>query len=252
MPERKDGLVVLDFDGVLNEGSPDLYYQGYHVAFSGVGCELTIDEQKTRIDEKWGSSHVIIINHVLQETQEYADDAKAIFEEYMESVFAEGIKDVSGSAEMLGRLASKYCLALNTAAPRRALLGSIMPRLGIDPSLFNAGIVTADQLNANYSKPSPYIINILRAQQGFLASETVMIGDSDADMRSARDAAVEPIAVTGTGNLNSETVKELPYVRYVVDTVIEVEGLLPEIIVVKKNLKVPSASITDESEPALV
>jgi phosphoglycolate phosphatase-like HAD superfamily hydrolase len=234
--ERKDGLIICDFDGVFNEGSPDLYYEGYYIALNGAGCELSIDEQHARIDEKWGSSHKVIIKYVMAEKPEYASDAVEIFEDFMESVFTERIQGVDGSVEMLGRLASKYTLALNTAAPRNVLMGNIMPKLGIDKSFFEAGIVTADQLSSNYSKPSPHIINIIRERQGYQRSRTVMVGDSVADMESAKNAGVEPIAVTGTGNLTDETVKELPYVRNIVDKVTEIEELVPKIINLRRRL----------------
>lgn len=230
MSERKDGLIVCDFDGVFNEGSPDLYYEGYYITFNAVGCDLTVDEQHARIDARWGSSHPVIIEYVMSEKPEVIPDAVRIFEDYMESAFTEQIRPVKGSTEMLGRLVARYHIALNTAAPRRALLAHVMPKLGIDPALFDAGIVTADQLNSSYSKPSPLIINILREQYGYPSSRTVMIGDSVTDMESARKAKVEPVAVTGTGNLNPQSVKELPYVRYSVDRVTDVEELLPEII----------------------
>jgi phosphoglycolate phosphatase-like HAD superfamily hydrolase len=233
---QRDGLLILDFDGVLNEGSPDLYYEGYYTAFSGVGCVLSVAEQRRRIDEKWGASHRVIIAYVLQETPELIEGAIEIFEYFMQSAYTERIRPVSGSAEMLGRLVSKYHLALNTAAPRRALIENIMPKLDIDPMVFEAGIITADQLNVSYSKPSPYIINILRAQSGYDESKTVMIGDSVADMESARRADVRSIAVIGTGNLNANTVKELRYVDLVVDQVTEVEEALPEVISAKKKL----------------
>jgi len=234
--ERKDGLIICDFDGVFNEGSPDLYYEGYYIALNGAGCELSVDEQHARIDEKWGSSHKVIINYVMAEKPEYASDAIEIFEEFMESVFSERIQGVDGCVEMLGRLASKYVLALNTAAPRKVLMGNIMPKLGIDKSLFEAGIVTADQLSSNYAKPSPHIINVLRERQGYLRTRTVMVGDSVADMESAKNAGVEPIAVTGTGNLTDESVKELPYVRNIVNKVTEIEELIPKIISSRRRL----------------
>jgi phosphoglycolate phosphatase-like HAD superfamily hydrolase len=234
--ERKDGLIICDFDGVFNEGSPDLYYEGYYVALNGAECELSVDEQHARIDEKWGSSHKVIIDYAMAEKPEMAPDAVEIFEGFMESVFTERIKIVDGSVEMLGRLASKYTLALNTASPRNALFNNIMPKLGIDRSFFDGGIVTADMLSSNFSKPSPLIINIIRANQGYPRSRTVMVGDSVADMESAKNARVEPIAVTGTGNLTEHSVKELPYVRYTVDRVTEIEELVPKVIETRRKL----------------
>src|SRR5579884_4184337 len=112
MHEKKDGLVICDFDGVFNEGSPDLYYEGYYITFSNAGCELTVDEQHARIDEKWGSSHKVIIEYVLAEKPEAVADAIRTFEGFMEDIFAEKIKPIEGSIEMLGRLVAKYHLAL--------------------------------------------------------------------------------------------------------------------------------------------
>lgn len=242
MTENKDGLIIWDFDGVLNEGSPDLYYEGYYIALGAAECELSIEEQHARIDEKWGSSHKVIIDYVMAEKPENIPDAVEAFEDYMVRTFVERIQPVDGSTEMLGRLVAKYHLALNTAAPREALLNHVMPKLGIDQALFDAGIHTAEQFNSVHAKPSPAIINKIRSASGYPISQTVMIGDSVADMESARNAQVEPIAVTGTGNLNQRSVKELPYVRYSVDKVTEVEEILPEIM--RKRIALGSAGLS--------
>lgn len=250
MKKGKDGLAVFDFDGVFNTGSQPAYYDGYEIALNAVGSELTPEEQRLLIDDSWGSSHKVIIERVLASHPDFGSDpdlvsdAVDVFEDYMERMFAHRIEPVKGSSDMLGRLAGQYSLALNTAAPRNALLNSIMPRLDIEPAVFNAGIVTADLLSDNYTKPAPYVIGILMAQQSFTAEQTVMVGDSEVDMESARSAGVEPIAITGTGNLTQLAAKELGYVRYAIGDVTELEELLPKILpphellgkVVVKNL----------------
>jgi phosphoglycolate phosphatase-like HAD superfamily hydrolase len=259
MKKSKDGLAVFDFDGVFNTGSQPAYYDGYEIALSAVGSELSPEEQRLLIDENWGSSHKVIIGRVLASHPDFGSDpdlvsdAVDVFEDYMERTFAHRIEPVKGSSDMLGRLAGRYSLALNTGAPRNALLNSIMPSLDIEPTIFNAGIVTADQLSDNYTKPAPYVIGILMAQQRFAPEQTVMVGDSIADMESAKSAGVEPIAITGTGNMTPMTAKELGYVRYRLGDVTELEELLPKIMTQHELLgKVVLKDVTDTETGLLV
>ncbi len=230
MTETKQGLLIFDFDGVFNVGSQKLYEESYLAALADSGAGLSYDEAISRIRLNWGSPHQAIIGELLLEQPELLPTTLKLYEQNLTTIFTEGIQEVPGCVETLGRLSTDYILALNTAADRKTLLNSVMPRLGIDPSLFDGGILTADILeDESLAKPEPFSVQFLMGFNEVSANRTVMVGDSSADMLSAIHAGVEPIAVIKTGNLDETTARDLG-VRHIIEDITHIEAVLPSII----------------------
>jgi len=235
--ERQDKkLIIFDFDGVFNLNSMEAYYHTYNLALHEIGVKMETLEQQKVIDRAWGSSHKEILLELLREVnggsidpdkvppvdqQLFSRSVKA-FEEILADDFPEIIRPVPGASKMLGRLASKYTLALNTAADPEVLLEKVMPKLDIQPQMFEGGMMMALDLiddRKALPKPHPYTTLKLMERNNVEPSQTIMVGDSGADVETAMYAGVESIYVPLTGKLTAAEVAEygveaLPDVTY--------------------------------------
>ena len=222
-----DGLIVFDFDGVLDLGSQEAYEYILRETLLDSGVELPEDEVIRRINASWGSQLSNVLRELLREHPELYPKARDVLQECLWEDFPEMIRGIPGAPEKLGELALKYSLAINTAADRKPLVGRVMPKLGIDPELF-AYIFTADDINnPNEYKPEPHGLRLIMKELGFLPAQTTMVGDSDSDVLTAQFSSVEPIVVL-TGNLDIEEADELG-VKYIIEDVTKIDTALGQI-----------------------
>ncbi len=243
METKQKKLIIFDFDGVFNLNSMEAYYHTYNQALLESSIEMDPTEQKEIIDSVWGSSHKDILMELLRanagdikdpDSIPYVDDesfnkALANYEGVLAEDFPELIKPVPGAPQMLGRLATTRTLALNTAADPEVLLGKVMPNVGIDPRLFQGGMVMAlDLIDKKYAKPKPdpYTTNTLMERNKVGPDETIMVGDSGADVETAIYAGIDikDIYVPLTGKLTADEVREYGVVP--IRTVTSLEGKL--------------------------
>lgn len=87
---------------------------------------------------------------------------------------------------------------------------------------------TYGQSDAFPRKPAPDIIHHLIDESGFNPDDSIYIGDSDVDVRTAKNANITSIAVTWGYRSKDVLVKENP--DYIVDSVFELEGVLTFLI----------------------
>ena len=73
-------LLIFDWDDVFTLGSTKGYYACYHQAIESVGIVLLPEEEKRRIDSKWGSPHRVEIEALLKEYPELIDRAVMEYE----------------------------------------------------------------------------------------------------------------------------------------------------------------------------
>jgi|GEM_PF-3767749 len=229
-------LIIFDFDGVFNLESMEAYYHTYGVAMFESGVDLDAEVQREVIDRAWGSSHKEIILELLREAAGGTRDPDSVpvvdpeffksvverYEEILADDFCEMIKPVPGAALMLGRLANRYTLALNTAADPAVLLEQVMPKLKIEPEMFQGGMMMAldlvDDRRAK-PKPHPYTTKKIMERNGVEPEQAIMVGDSGSDIETALYAGIDDIYVPLTGKLTAAEaaeygVKVIPDVTY--------------------------------------
>jgi phosphoglycolate phosphatase-like HAD superfamily hydrolase len=213
----------------------EAYYHIYNTCLQELGVSLPAEEQRRIIDENWGSSHRVILMALLKAAKQSGHLDKPVnintlqqtFEDVSLEDFAELIKPVPGAVEMLGRLASRYTLALNTAADPEVLFGRVMPKLNMhEPTkLFSGGVRTAINLtDERLAKPDPHTVLGLMKDNNVKPGQTAMIGDSSSDVFCAMGAGIEDIAVPLTGKMTREDAAEFDVV--VIPDVTYVEQLL--------------------------
>jgi phosphoglycolate phosphatase-like HAD superfamily hydrolase len=204
-------LIIFDFDGVFNLNSMEAYHHCYRVALEEGDVSMAEEDQSTIINRAWGSSHRDIIAALLPPGDNRYSDVVRAYEEILGEDFAEIINGVPGAPQMLERLAGRFSLALNTAADPEVLLEQVMPKVGIEPGLFHGGMVMAlNLIGDEYARPKPFpdTTQRLMERNGVQPHETVMVGDSHADIQSAIEAGIDDIAVPLTGQLTRVEAQE--------------------------------------------
>lgn len=249
-------LIIFDFDGVFNLESMEAYYHTYGLALLESGVNLDSVAQREVIDQAWGASHKDIVLELLREAAggsldpdsvpviepELLDGVIKKYEEILAEDFCEMIQPVPGATLMLGRLASRYALALNTAADPVVLLEQVMPKLKIEPGIFQGGMMMAlDLIDDRLAKPKPhpYTTQKIMEKNGVEPAQTIMVGDSGSDVETALYAGIDDIYVPLTGKLTAEEAAE-----YGVET-------LPDVTHLERRLENKSSNFSPYPADAL-
>ncbi|MBX4197178.1 HAD family phosphatase [Candidatus Saccharibacteria bacterium] len=222
--EGRDGLIIFDFDGVFNQNSTEAYREVYFETLKDVGIELSEEEKQSRINSKWGSRSSEIVRELVKEHPELFPGAVKFSKKYLSEIFPKRLNPIPGTTELLGRLVTRFTLAIDTAADRDVLVEKVMPKLNIDPALFKEIVTAEDLADVALSKPDPHTPQLIMEKLGFKPEQTVMVGDSENDVLAALYSDIEPI-VPLTGNLNREEAEELG-VNYVIADVTRLESAL--------------------------
>jgi phosphoglycolate phosphatase-like HAD superfamily hydrolase len=221
-PEQKD-LIVFDFNGVFDTGDNQVFNHVIWRCLDESGVDVTRQMIAQRMNDMSGKAPKKVMLSFVNDNPEARKSALELHDRYMASDFVEMTKTIPGSAETIEALKSKYSLALNTSADRRNLFRVMLPRLGIDASYFEGGIITEDDLPEEEQKPEPAGLFRLLKANNVQPERAIMVGDSITDILSAGFAGVEPVA-TLSGNLTLLQALELP-VDYIIKDVTE----LPEV-----------------------
>lgn len=206
---KSSKLVIYDWDGVLALGSNDVIRSLHQSVLAELGVSLDEAEERARLDAAWGNKHQIVNSNLLKERPHLLEAANRLYMRRFVNEYPENVRPVKGGAKLLGRLAvSGYTQALNTASPTKLLVKKVFPKFGIDPAVFNGGMISAYDLDEPaQAKPDPYTIRFLMDQNGFRPDQTVMVGDSGADVLAAYYCGVD-VVVPLTGNLDRQTAEE--------------------------------------------
>lgn len=212
----KPKLLIFDWDDVFTLGSKEGYHACLRAAVSGVGVTLDPEIEQQRISENWGKPHPEELKALLREHPHLVPEAIRIYEKtFFEGGFVRHLTYLTGSNQLLNRLAKDYTLALATGAHPEILFDQIMPKFNV-PDVFSKVISTYELDDPEKSKPHPYMVNQIMAELGFEPDETWFIGDAESDVLSAQAANVEPVVVL-TGRLDRKAAKELNVTKIIDD-----------------------------------
>ncbi|HLR03212.1 MAG TPA: HAD-IA family hydrolase [Virgibacillus sp.] len=177
--------IIFDFDGTLADTLPVCFYAFQTVFKEFDRINVTTDEVKAM----FGPSETGII----KENLKHPDHDKAIelyYESYDER-HGELVRDNGDINELLLFLKKEgYTLGIVTGKAKRSLLISL-EHLNMN-DLFDV-IITGDDVNS--PKPHPEGLNKALEQLGVKNTETVFLGDSDADISAGKQANVHTVGV---------------------------------------------------------
>ena len=232
---EKDGGIPSDFDGVWNLDSKEAYLGVIEKVMAFCGIDLPPTTIKSRALERWGTAPKHITSTLIAQETDMRNVAMTqeaglkYYDELMETDFLNTIRPVPGANETLARISDRFRVGLNTSANRGFLFDAVMPKLGLDASLFDQELIwTADDVPEHLAKPEPYVINEFMRKTEFPPEKIVAVGDAPADVISAHFAGVV-IVVPLTGHLEAAEARELE-VAHIIDNVTELEAKLDEIV----------------------
>jgi pyrophosphatase PpaX len=171
--------ILFDFDGTLTS-SLELWLRAFHYAFAKFDQKVT---DKVIIERCFYRAFADVVDEFnLPSAIEFGQMVK----EGLSIVFEEAVL-FSGVQEVLLACANQNIkLAVVTSSPR-TIVAKTLKSLGIDS--FFSTIVTADDI-VNF-KPHPEPVLLALTRLGSLADETLVIGDSQADMLAGQAAGIK-------------------------------------------------------------
>lgn len=180
-------LMIFDCDGVVRSFS----WEGVYEAYQAIAKHLGRDSQEFWKDYDEFMSWIDFVNfHLSLEKMgvplgsDYAE-IRRIFHE----VYDPRIQVFSWADEILTGMSSRHQLSVLTSSTSY----SIMPSLEPIANHF-LHIITNDHVTN--VKPDPEGIHLIMERVGASASETIMIGDTHADILAGKNAGVKTIGVT--------------------------------------------------------
>ncbi len=201
-------LIIFDWDDVFTLGSTKGYYACYHAAMEGVGVSLSLEEEKRRIDSKWGSPHRQEIEALLIEHPELVEKAIEVYESALfGDTFVNELSLVKGGNELLHDLSASYELAVASGVHPKLLKENVFRKFYV-PDVFSAILTSYDLDDPEKSKPHPHAIEMIMEKLNVKPNETVMVGDATNDMMMAKSAEVTSVAVL-TGHLSRQQAEDL-------------------------------------------
>lgn len=217
-------LLVFDWDDVITVGAKEGYYDCYRKTLNQLGISLDEKELDRRIQKNWGKPYREELKGILPEHPELIDRACELYHGHKYGhTFLKKIKIVDGVKELLIRLNKKYRLAIATGN-EPIMIKKIMDMFHI-PQVFSQIVTVYDkEVPAGKGKPDPYILELIMKKLGVQPHETILIGDAVNDIRMARNAKVEPIAVL-SGHLNQTEAIGLD-VKHIIKDVTYIENVL--------------------------
>lgn len=217
-------LLVFDWDDVITVGAKEGYYDCYRKTLNQLGIFLEEQELIRRIQKNWGKPYREELKGILPEHPELIDKACELYHGHKYGqTFLKKIEIVEGVKELLLKLRKKYRLAIATGN-EPIMIKKIMEIFQI-PQVFCQMVTVYDkEVPAGKGKPDPHILEFIMKKQGVQPHETILIGDAANDIRMARNARVEPIAVL-SGHLNETEAINLG-VKYIIKDVTNIEDIL--------------------------
>ena len=204
--DNKPKLVLLDFDGVIAQGSNEAYFGCYHKALESVDVMLTPEVEHTRILEGWGSGHIDQLKILLRERPELVNQAGKTWVACVdEPKFWENVELVPNADKAIHLMERTMNVAI-VSGSRKDYIEKLLNRFGIDGErmIFSS----YDVADSSLRKPHPYTLQLALKDFGCQQSESIYVGDMPNDIVMARAAGIEPVVVL-TGELDEKRAKEL-------------------------------------------
>ena len=177
-------LIVFDLDGTLIDSRRDLADAANALIVERGGAPLAVDD----ITKMVGEGAALLVRRALRAARIERDDLDAALARFLE-LYDERLlvhtRLYDGTREMLETLGPRATLAVLTNKPQRPTEDILA---GLEIASFFTRVVGGDTSFGR--KPDPSGLNDLMRSTGVPAAETMMVGDSAIDLRTARAAGV--------------------------------------------------------------
>jgi phosphoglycolate phosphatase len=185
--------VIFDLDGTLVDSAPDLMLATNHVLARLERRPITMAEVRSFV----GHGAKALIARGCAATGEAIDDTTltfyhAEFLRYYEKNIAVNSAAFPGVVALLERCAASGIKMGVCTNKVEGLSVRLLQALGM--AKYFGAIVGPDTINISKPDPAPYLEAVRRL--GVMAEDSIMVGDSETDILTARAAAVPIIAVT--------------------------------------------------------
>ena len=192
-PPMKDTAIVFDLDGTLIDTAPDLWRATNHVLANAGRRSISLDEVRAFV----GHGARSLITRGFAATGRPLDpaileDLYAEFVQYYGDNIAADSKPFPGCVALLDRLRSTGARLGVCTNKLEGLSVKLIEALGL--SAYFSGIVGPDSIGIAKPDAAPYRETLRR--MGAEDRPSIMIGDSETDVLTARAAGVKVIGVT--------------------------------------------------------
>jgi phosphoglycolate phosphatase len=185
-------LLVFDWDGTLVDSIERIVTSLQHA--SKQAADIHIDETQARDVIGLGLNEAISKLHPELDTQLHATKLNNIADAYRQHYLYDNTVPAplfAGVSDLLDELRENgFTLAISTGKSRVGLEQSI------DEHQLADYFATTRCAGENKSKPHPEMLHEILDELNFAASQTLMIGDSEHDLKMANNANVQCIGVT--------------------------------------------------------
>ncbi len=184
-------LIIFDADGTLWDSEKDVFLSFNHILKEKSGIEVNYQQFK----ELAGLSLEMMFEKTLPEDKKniYNDCAMAYRKYYIEEKHCldttELFKGVRETLEQLKR--DGVFIAIASGKVQKAV-DDMVEFFKLDGFEFTLGIGKSQFKN----KPDPGVINYLMSELNVSKEETIMVGDTAADILAGQNAGVDTVAVT--------------------------------------------------------
>lgn len=210
-------LIVLDLDGTILNTLEDLADSVNHTLAAAGYPERTTEEARSFIGN--GIRNLILRSAPQGLGDETIDALHRSFTAYYNLHCADKTAPYPGIPEMLSRLKEAGCILCVVSNKPHHAVGPLCDRYF--PSLMDAAFGEREGIPR---KPAPDAILAVMEQFGMNAAETVYIGDSEVDAKTASNAGVDCILVDW--GFRDRTVLEQMHVTHIASDPMELQELL--------------------------
>ncbi len=223
MPEKRS--LVADFDDTIVSRASEAIRAALHNTLIDSDRHLASEEERRIIDQNWGSRSSVMFSELFKdEASELLADFKSFSPEkwhsikntyltYMRSMYANHVRLIPGSIDVLQRLKLKkgYSIGITTATDAEVVEKNVFEKLNI-PSDLIYPVISAESIPEELAKPHPYTVLRILEAHNTRPEDSAMVGDSINDVLAAKAAGIGQIIVVRTGLLEEKmTSGEISY-----------------------------------------
>ena len=216
--------IVLDFDGVIADGTNQAYIDTYSQAARAVGCQLPERDMEAAVLRRWGESPRRELGAVLGDDHPRLDQALAHYLTHIDQLLVQSARPLPGALEAVSLLAESYPLYLISGMGETPLR-QIVSDFGLQPC-FKTIVSISDSDLPERQKASGYHLRQLCLEDGLAAQETLCVGDAKSDVSMARSCGID-IALVLTGALDQEGAEALD-VNWILASLADLPDLLQQ------------------------
>lgn len=191
-------LIMLDFDGVVVDGSNQGYFSCYHHAIASVGVHLLEEDEHERIVKGWGSGHRKQLEILLDGHSDQLEEASKVWLDCVNSdAFWNQVQLIEGTREAIAQMKQLAPVIIVSGSEKR-FIERILKREQVEGL---QAIYSSYDVASEFKKPHPHTIELALKDFGVKPSEAIYVGDMENDVVMARAAGVEPVLVL-TGDID--------------------------------------------------